>query len=328
MRSGMTLLTFLILYLSPMVFAHEANTMAEEEHSHRSHDESDTDDHAHNENGHENSEHSHEESNFSTIDTEIAQKVGLATSIAGTQNLHQTAKVYGSLAAGPEQLSHVRSRFEGLVKSVNVTIGDYVKAGDLLAQIESNTSLKDYDMLAPISGRVMQRHANKGEFTTDQVLFSIANFHTLWAELRIYPRRQQKVSQGQHVTINVNDREISSTVKHVIPVLDKPYLLARVLINNKDLSLSPGLLVEAYITTSEFEVPVAVSSKSLQTLDGKDGVFVKHENNYQFTPLKLGRNDNAFHEVLEGITPGTEYVSQNSYLLKADIEKSEAEHAH
>ncbi|MBD2860362.1 HlyD family secretion protein, partial [Spongiibacter sp. KMU-158] len=35
-----------------------------------------------------------------------------------------------------------------------------------------------------------------------------------------------------------------------------------------------------------------------------------------------------FYEVVEGLEAGSDYVSQNSYLIKADIEKSEAEHEH
>ncbi len=33
-------------------------------------------------------------------------------------------------------------------------------------------------------------------------------------------------------------------------------------------------------------------------------------------------------EVLGGLEPGTEYVTGNSYLIKADIEKSGASHDH
>ena len=33
-------------------------------------------------------------------------------------------------------------------------------------------------------------------------------------------------------------------------------------------------------------------------------------------------------EVLEGLNPGDRYVVENSYLLKADLEKSGASHDH
>ena len=44
--------------------------------------------------------------------------------------------------------------------------------------------------------------------------------------------------------------------------------------------------------------------------------------------LDLGRQDGEWIEVLDGIEIGTRYVTLNSYLVKADIEKSGASHDH
>ena len=44
--------------------------------------------------------------------------------------------------------------------------------------------------------------------------------------------------------------------------------------------------------------------------------------------LTLGKRDDQWVEVLEGLKPGVEYVTGNSYLIKADIEKSGASHDH
>ena len=44
--------------------------------------------------------------------------------------------------------------------------------------------------------------------------------------------------------------------------------------------------------------------------------------------LETGRSDGRMTEVLGGLEPGTEYVVGNSYLIKADIDKSGASHDH
>jgi cobalt-zinc-cadmium efflux system membrane fusion protein len=44
--------------------------------------------------------------------------------------------------------------------------------------------------------------------------------------------------------------------------------------------------------------------------------------------LELGRSDANRVEVLGGLAPGELYVVSNSYLIKADIEKSGAAHEH
>jgi len=149
-----------------------------------------------------------EEENTSRIDSNMATQVGIGTTAATEQTLHQTITSYGVLSTGPEQLSHMRARFSGLITSVKASIGDTVKAGDLLAEVESDESLKKYSVRAPISGTVVQRHANTGEVTKDQVLFSIADFDTLWAEFRIYPAQSGNVVAGKPLRLSLTLKEL------------------------------------------------------------------------------------------------------------------------
>lgn len=300
------------------------------------HEEGDHDEHSdlvdHDEDGHDHDEHEHEhehgEETSSRIEDKMASQVGIVTSVSGPQELHQTITVFGSIVLAPEQLSHVRARFEGLVKAVKVTLGDRVKTGDVLAEIESNESLKTYTIRSPITGRVVQRHANTGEVTQDQILFSIANFDTVWAELRVYPAQRSSVSEGQSAHVLTSTGSVASTVDHILPSIGAPYQIARVKLANDKQSLPPGLMTEARIEVGRFSVALAVEKNAVQTLGGRQGVFVKQGDVYRFTPLVLGRSDDHFYEVVEGLEMDSDYVSQNSYLIKADIEKSEAEHEH
>lgn len=281
-----------------------------------------------NEHGDTDNQSHDDEENTNRIDSNMATQVGISTTAATEQTLHQTITSYGVLSTGPEQLSHMRARFSGLITSVKASIGDTVKAGDLLAEVESDASLKKYSVRAPISGTIVQRHANTGEVTKDQVLFSIADFDTLWAEFRIYPAQSGNVVAGQTVEVISDTQRITGKISHIIPALDKPYQLARVPLDNRQLGLSPGLLVEGRIIIDEFNVPLAVEKNGLQQLGGRSGVFVQEEDTYHFAPLVLGRKDEHYVEVLSGLEESQRYVNRNSYLIKADIEKSEAEHEH
>ncbi|VAW68589.1 Probable Co/Zn/Cd efflux system membrane fusion protein, partial [hydrothermal vent metagenome] len=49
---------------------------------------------------------------------------------------------------------------------------------------------------------------------------------------------------------------------------------------------------------------------------------------YEVRMLELGRHDDKWVEVSGGLETGTRYVSENSYVIKADIEKSGASHDH
>jgi len=307
---------------------HQANNKADEHEDHQDKAHGHADEHADDHANKDSDEQGHEEELATKIEHDMAAQVGIQTALPGPQELNQNIISYGSLATGPKQLSHMRARYTGMIKSVKHNIGDVVKRGDLLARVESNESLKVYNILAPIEGTLIQRHANTGEVTQDQVLFSIANFDTLWAEFRIYPGQQSQASSGQRVDIHVNDTVITGKIAHIIPALNKPYQLARVEFNNQKYALSPGLLVEGHIVTGNISVSLAVLKDAIQIMGEQRGVYVQQGEQYEFAPLQLGQSDDTYVEVLSGLTAKQSYVSKNSYLIKADIEKSEAEHEH
>lgn len=300
----------------------------EEGHEHDGHHHDDHQKSSSNDDKEQEGAHEHHDELTTNIEDNMAAKVGIETAQVSSQVLQQTIIVYGSLATGPEQLSHVRARYPGMIKWVKPTLGDKVKRGNLLAKVESNDSLNVYNIRAPISGTIIQRHANIGEVTQEQVLFSIANYDMLWAEFRIYPSQQSLVKSKQIAHIEVNNTELEGSIQHIIPAMDKPYQLARVSFDNRHQKLIPGTLVEGHIVVDEFTTTLAVEKDAIQTIGEQVGIFIKEGERYTFTPLTLGRRDARFVEVLSGISSKQSYVTKNSFLLKADIEKSEAEHVH
>jgi cobalt-zinc-cadmium efflux system membrane fusion protein len=82
------------------------------------------------------------------------------------------------------------------------------------------------------------------------------------------------------------------------------------------------------VTVAETAVDIAVPLSALQTFRDFDVVFARVDDTYEVRMLTLGRRDSVHAEVLGGLAPGTEYVTENSYLIKADIEKAGASHDH
>ena len=82
------------------------------------------------------------------------------------------------------------------------------------------------------------------------------------------------------------------------------------------------------IEVETFEVPLAVKRSGLQSFRDFTVVYAKVGEEYEVRMLELGREAGPWMEVLGGLEPGTEYVTENSYIIKADIEKSGASHDH
>lgn len=274
-------------------------------------------------------EHDSHEEKAVIIDESIALKSGIKTAVVSSGTISEQLKIYGKTVNDPSQISHIRARFPGTVSSVNVQIGDLVKVGDTLAYVESNESLKRYPIKALMSGVVVARHANPGEMALEQVLFTLANFEKIWVELQVFPGQLIQVKAGQNVRISGSDDTVESIIEHIIPSQDeKPYSIARVLINNASYDWTTGLLVSGQVVINEFESPVVIEQKAIHMIENKPVVFIKKGSSYEAHNIKLGRSDGKFTEVLSGLTLGSDYVVENSYLIKADIEKSGASHDH
>lgn len=271
-----------------------------------------------------------------TIAAATAETAGIRTETSGPATLADTLILAGRVVPNAEHTRSVAARFPGAIREVTRSVGDTVRAGARLATIESNESLENYTVAAPISGVITERHANPGESTGSEPLFVIADYTALWAELSLFPRDLARVKNGQLVALKTVEGELSGEgrIVRIAPAEGPAHgavsgvYTIRVALDNKDRRWNPGLFVEARVHIGEAAVPLAVKRSALQAFRDFQVVFAQVGETYEVRMLELGRQDGTWVEVLGGLKPGTRYVTENSYLIKADIEKSGASHDH
>ncbi|SFD60381.1 efflux RND transporter periplasmic adaptor subunit [Pseudoalteromonas denitrificans] len=263
------------------------------------------------------------------ISLKSASAAGITSITAHSGEIKQTIKVYGKSVLDPKASSQIRARFPGMITQLTPNIGDIVKKGTVIGEIESNSSLKRYKITSPISGIVTSRNLNPGELADEQVLLTIANYDKLWVELRLFSSQVSKISKGQKVLISSNNTQTTSVIKHLLPNnSNQPFIIARVPLDNTQQVWSPGLLVSGSIVVNKIQAPIVVDNRAIQVIETNKVVFVKNETGFEKRQLTFGQTDGAFTEVLSGLQLGEQYAVENSYLLKADLGKSSASHAH
>lgn len=283
---------------------------------------------------HRGATHRWEYDNFegrTRIGPDIAEAFGLKTETAGPATIVEAVSAYGRIVPNPEKVGVVSARFDGVIQSVAVSIGDTVQRGQVLAKIESNESLKPYTISAPIGGVVTERAANPGEQTGGRQLFTIIDTSTVWAELAVFPSDRGHVHVGAPVVISTVDGNISreGVVARLNTLAEaNQSVLARVALENPDGVLLPGMYLTGEIQVAQHAVPLAVKRSGLQAFRDFTVVYAQIGDEYEVRMLDLGRKDGESIEVLGGLDAGTRYVTTNSYLVKADIEKSGASHDH
>lgn len=258
------------------------------------------------------------------LSPEVAAKSGLSSAVAGVGIIQKNVVVYGRVVNDPRQMAHVSARFPGLIRAVHVTLGDQVKQGQVVADVEANESLKRYPLVAPISGTVLERRGNPGEFIADGPLLTLVNYEHAWVELNLFPGDAPLVRVGQAVVIKANGIEQRGRIDFVSHGSGR----ARVELDNRTLKWPKGLMVMADIVVDEISAPLVIDNRALQSFRDWTVVFIEVGNTYEIRPVRLGRSDGRVSEVLEGLNSGDRYVVGNSYLLKADLEKSGASHDH
>jgi cobalt-zinc-cadmium efflux system membrane fusion protein len=265
------------------------------------------------------------------IGADVAEAFGLETESAGPATIQEMITVYGRVVPITEQVRSVGARFDGVIETMNVTVGDTVTRGQTLAVVESNESLRSYTVTAPIKGVVTKRLANPGEQTNGRTLFQIMDTTSVWAELAIFPSDRTRVQAGAPVTVKAADAGLArkGNVSRLNATAEpNQSVLARVVLDNSDGAFVPGSYVTGEIRVAEHAVPLAVKRKGLQSFRDFTVVYAQIGDEYEVRMLELGRQGAQWIEVLGGLDPGTRYVTTNSYLIKADIEKSGASHDH
>lgn len=271
-------------------------------------------------------EHEEEVVHISTL---LAQELGIETELAGAGVINRNLLLYGRTMPDPQGISHLSARYPGMIVSMVPSLGDSVEVGEVIAVIEANTSLQTYEIKAPLSGIVVEKHANPGELASGQPLLTIANYDNIWVDLAVFPGDSHQVRTGMSVTIRMDDRVAESAIRYINPSQgESPTVIARVPLQNVDSIWTPGLLVEGLVHVESENVAIAVKNDALHLFEDNQVVFVLEDETYEPRIVTVGSSDPFLTEILSGLKPGERYVVANSYLIKADLEKEGVEHGH
>lgn len=263
----------------------------------------------------------------------VAEQSGIRVAPAGPGTIADEHEVQGLLTPIEGRVASVTARFPGPIRSLRANVGDAVRAGQTLATIESNLSLSNYAVSSPIAGVVTDRNGSVGGVASENMsLFEIADLSRLWVDLHIFGSDAQHITPGVPVTVTrLSDGATAETMlERVLPgtATASQSTVARATIDNSDGLWRPGSAVKARITVDVEPVDLMVPLAAVQQFRDWDVVFVRVGDTYEVRPVELGKRDGERVQILSGLDKGAQVVVEQSYLVKADIEKSGASHDH
>ncbi|MCS7224194.1 MAG: efflux RND transporter periplasmic adaptor subunit [Armatimonadetes bacterium] len=184
-------------------------------------------------------------------------------------------------------------------------------------------------ILAPISGRILERRVSLGQaVTANDTLFVLLDLSSVWVDLRVFEKDISVVKVGQIVSITTPaypGRTFVGRVQYIGDTLDEKTrtLLVRCFIANPKRLLRPEMFVRARIQVSKRKalvIPVTAYHED----EGKPKVYVQEApNRFQEREVVLGTRSGKFVEVTAGLKPGDRIVSEGAFLLKSEMRKEE-----
>jgi cobalt-zinc-cadmium efflux system membrane fusion protein len=241
-------------------------------------------------------------------------------------NIQLHSDLTGEIIPDPTKVAHIIPRFTGIVREVRKNMGDNVEKDEVIAVIESNESLVQYEMKSSIAGTVIEIHMTPGEVIgDDKHVVTVADLSSVWASLTVYQKDLTKIKVGQNVEISTVDKSkvTRSKIFYVSPIVDKETRTAsaRVRLNNTSGFWKPGMFITGKVFTTSKKVPIVVNKNALQLFKGETVVFVQDKKGFRPQPVSIGLENNILVEILSGLHQGQKYAAEGAFTIKSEFLK-------
>lgn len=182
---------------------------------------------------------------------------------------------------------------------------------------------------SPISGRVTAASLRLGAFVQPETeLFRIADPKLVHVEASVSGMDAPRIAPGDRVVVETADgRTIEGKVRSITPGLNLETRAATAVVDVASEGLQPGQSVRARIipTAAAASKAIVVPDEAVQSLDGRDVVFVRTAKGFEARAVTIGQRSAGRAEVVSGLTAGQTIAARNAFLLKAELGKGEGE---
>lgn len=197
---------------------------------------------------------------------------------------------------------------------------------------EKSENLRYYELKAPIGGTIVSIEMAPGQYvSSEKDILTLADLNERWLEIDIPPSHQSFVKKGLPTSAKASNGDICKTQLHCYkPLVEENTrtLKAYALLDSSKHPWTPGTYITVLIDSDMTRFPVVVPKTAIQKIDGHDVAFVSNHNGFEIRQVHVGPSDNERIAVIDGLRRGEEIAVSNTFLLKAEHEKDEAEHEH
>ncbi|MFM9829115.1 MAG: efflux RND transporter periplasmic adaptor subunit [Sphingomonas sp.] len=327
-----------------------------------------------------------------------AKAAGIVTEALQSGGLGAEILAQGVVASTPEGEAVLTARADGAVVRINRQLGDFVRAGEAVAVMESRdaasiaaerssgsanlalarstyarekklfdakvTARQDLEgaqaalaaaeaearrsqsaasaakvsgdgrtlgVVSLISGRVTKADAKLGSYVlAGTELFRVSDPNRIQINASVLAADARRIKPGDTAVIELLGGEtVTAVVRSATPSLDPDSKTATIVLTPQGIGgLTPGQGLRARIKPrgGGDSALIALPEEAVQTVEGKEVVFVKTAKGFQATTVVTGKRGGGRIEIVDGLAAGAVVVTKGAFMLKAELGKGEAEH--
>ena len=261
------------------------------------------------------------------LDEQGVKNLRIETVVVQKRDFETTVFAIGRIEDIPASRSVLSSRISGRAVEVNAFEGDLVEKDQVLVKVESRqpgNPPPTIALRAPKAGLVIDSHVRLGEpIEPETELLDISDRSKMWAIAKIPEKEAAGVAVGTIARIHVpaiGGEPITVKLSRYRVAADREAGTVDAIfeIDNPESKLQPGMRAEFSIVTASRSDVIAVPRTAIQGDPAKRVVFTRHldlPNAFVKIPVQLGEQNDRYVEVIGGLFPGEEVVTQGSYSL-------------
>lgn len=192
-----------------------------------------------------------------------------------------------------------------------------------LALYSASSTKNVFQIKAPSSGIITEKNINAGTAVTNDgaSLFSISNLNDVWATANIYATDIAHVSHGMDVkikTISYPDEIFYGKIDVIAQVLDQDakVLKARIVLDNKDFKLKPGMIADIIALKKNDRQEIAVPTSSIVFFNNKNYVLVYNDDcNIEAREISILTKKDETTYLESGVSENEKIITQNQLLI-------------
>ena len=326
-----------------------------------------------------------------------AKAAGIVTEALQSGGLGAEILAQGVVASTPEGEAVLTARADGAVVRINRQLGDFVRAGEAVAVMESRdaasiaaerssasanlalarstyarekklfdakvTARQDLEgaqaalaaaeaearrsqsaasaakvsgdgrtlgVVSLISGRVTKADAKLGSYVlAGTELFRVSDPNRIQINASVLAADARRIKPGDTAVIELLGGEtVTAVVRSATPSLDPDSKTATIVLTPQGIGgLTPGQGLRARIKPrgGGDSALIALPEEAVQTVEGKEVVFVKTAKGFQSTTVVTGKRGGGRIEIVDGLKPGAVVVTKGAFMLKAELGKGAGE---